>query len=397
MVTLEYKNLTFSEKENNIRVLFLKIYYFYIDKKKLDKLGLKEVHRHSLVFKSSKNDSNVKQKFEFMLTDGFNNLKSTVNSKPTTYIHQNSNIPLIGCNEFGIIDRGTNTIEIKPITTCNIDCIFCSVDHLKRNSDFVVEADYLVQELNKVIELKENRVNVHIGSQGDTSLYGDLIRLVRLIRKNKKVNAISIVTNGILITKTIAKNLIDAGLTHFHISLHATNKENASMLAAAPYPVKKVMDVCKFIATEAHLLIVPVWVPGVNDDDIVDVIKFAKEINADLGIQNFLEYKFGKKPKNPLPMKLFFIKLKELEKKLDVNLTELTSDLEFKEDTKIQKPFRKNDIINVEIKFPSRLKNTYIGVAKNRCVTVINCFNPKSTVKVKLIRDKDNIFTGVPV
>ncbi len=394
---LTYENLTFSDAKENVRVLFLKIYYFYISKDELKKLGLKKIERHSLVFDDSKKPGNLEQKFSFLLTKGFDELYSTINGKPAFYIHRNSGIPLIGTNEFGVIDRGTNTIEIKPLTTCNIDCIFCSVDHLKRGSDFVVEEEYLVEELKKVIAIKKNRVNIHIGSQGDPSLYGDLVKLVADIRKIPSVNAISMVTNGILINKTLAEELIKAGMTHFHVSLHSMNQEMADKLASSKYPLKNVIETCKYIVKHAHLLLVPVLVPGINDKDIEDVINFGKEIGADLGVQNFLEYDFGKKPvKEGMPMDEFFTLLNGLEKKLDINLTKLTGDLEFKQDEKLPKPFRKGDSIEVNLVSRSRLKNTAIGICKNRAITVINCSRTSGKVKVRLIRDKDNIFTGVP-
>ncbi|MEK6916210.1 MAG: radical SAM protein [Nanoarchaeota archaeon] len=396
MAALKYQNLAFSEKDGKVRVLFLKIYYFYLEKKDLERIGKFKVNRHSINFKTNKKESNVKQKFEFLLTDGFNNLVSTINNKPTLYVHRNSGIPLLGSNDFGIIDRGTNTIEIKPITTCNIDCIFCSVDHLKRNSDIVVETDYLIEELKKIVEMKENMVNIHIGSQGDSSLYGELVRLVREIRKIRKVRAISMVTNGILINKPIVDKLIKAGMSHFHVSLHSTDQERASKLANAPYPVKKVMETCRYIVKKAHLLLVPVWMAGINDQDVEDVILFGKEIGADLGVQNYLEYSFGKKPVNPMPMKVFYMKIKELEEKLGVNLTTLDSELEFKEDIKIEKPFRKGDIISVEIAAKGRLLNSYLAVSKERVVTVISPDKLQGKIKVKLIRDKDNIFTAIP-
>ena len=399
MVILKYKNLSFSEHEDKIRILFLKIYYFYLNKKDLAKIGKIKVKRNSIEIKSNKKEENVKQKFSYLLSKGFDNLKSTINGKPTLYIHKNSGIPLIGSNSFGIIDRGTNVIEIKPLTTCNIDCIFCSVDHTKRSSDIVVEPEYLVDELKKVVELKNNKVNIHIGSQGDPSLYGNLESLIKYIRKIKQVNAISIVTNGILINKTRVDKLIKSGLTHFHISLHTTNQEMADRLANAKYPVKKVMNVCRYISAnkKAHLLIVPVWLPGINDEDVEDVIIFAKEIGAKIGIQNYLQYKFGKKPVNAIPMKVFMHKLKQLENKLKVDLTKLEGDLQIREDTKLKKPFKKNDIINVELKAKARLKNSVIAVSQDRVVTIINCQKIKGKLKVKIVRDKDNIFVATPV
>lgn len=398
MTRFEYESLAFSEKGDKIRVTFLSIYYFYLDKYELEAIGKFTLGSNYIEFESRKKEANLEQKFSFLLARGFDSMMSSVNNKPALYVHRNSGIPLIGSAEFGIIDRGTNTIEIKPITTCNIDCIFCSVDHTKRSSDIVVEKDYLVEELKKVIDLKENKVNIHIGSQGDSSLYANLEGLVADIRKITKVNAISMVTNGILITKERSERLIDAGMTHFHFSLHTLDQEMADKLANAKYPVNKVMEVCRHIASnkKAHLLLVPVWVPGINDKDVEDVILFAKEIGANIGVQNFLEYKFGKKAANPMPMTVFYEKLKALEKKLGCDLTTLSGDLIIKPDTKLPKPFRKGDVIDVEIKAKDRMRNIMIAVAKGRVVSVINCTKASGKIKARLVRDKDSIFVAAP-
>ncbi|MFP3179020.1 MAG: radical SAM protein, partial [Thermocladium sp.] len=34
--------------------------------------------------------------------------------------------PLVGSLAFGIIDRGTNVIEVRPTSICSLSCIFCS-------------------------------------------------------------------------------------------------------------------------------------------------------------------------------------------------------------------------------------------------------------------------------
>ena len=41
------------------------------------------------------------------------------------YVDKNSDIPLFGIDFIGIIDRGTNVIEIKPLTLCNLECKYC--------------------------------------------------------------------------------------------------------------------------------------------------------------------------------------------------------------------------------------------------------------------------------
>ncbi|MBT4440771.1 hypothetical protein HOC98_01565, partial [archaeon] len=40
----------------------------------------------------------------------------------------NEDIPLMGCIAFGIIDRGTNLLQVRATSMCNLNCVFCSTD-----------------------------------------------------------------------------------------------------------------------------------------------------------------------------------------------------------------------------------------------------------------------------
>ena len=72
-------------------------------------------------------------------------LNKTTNRR-TYYITEPT--PLIGHTAFGLIDRGTNVIQVRGLSGCNISCPFCSVDegiHSKsRKNDYYVDKDYLV-------------------------------------------------------------------------------------------------------------------------------------------------------------------------------------------------------------------------------------------------------------
>ncbi len=58
-------------------------------------------------------------------------------------INVGSEIPLIGTIMFGLIDRGTNLIQVRPTSLCNLNCPYCSVDSGEesktRVSAYVVE------------------------------------------------------------------------------------------------------------------------------------------------------------------------------------------------------------------------------------------------------------------
>ncbi|MFX1453638.1 MAG: hypothetical protein ACFFCM_22600, partial [Promethearchaeota archaeon] len=55
-------------------------------------------------------------------------LKNAITDRKLIYITKESRIPLIGSIYFGIIDRNTNLIQVRPLTGCLLNCPFCSVD-----------------------------------------------------------------------------------------------------------------------------------------------------------------------------------------------------------------------------------------------------------------------------
>src|SRR3989338_296182 len=156
MTKLSFKELSFESSDKGLKVNFLRNFYFYLDNSRLSKLGEYIIGKNSIEFPDG-HGNGIRRKFDFLLAEGFRGMKNRLNNKPTIYIHRSSGIPLIGSNYFGIIDRGTNVIEVKPMTSCNLGCIYCSVDEgprSKRTADFVVEKDYLVEEFEKVAKFK---------------------------------------------------------------------------------------------------------------------------------------------------------------------------------------------------------------------------------------------------
>ena len=93
MVIFSFKDIKFEDGGDNIRCVFLKYFEFGLQKKDLDSIGFFHVEDQDLVFPdvSEKKAS----KFNFLLSDRFSRLKSMITNNPTTYIHQNSGIPLI--------------------------------------------------------------------------------------------------------------------------------------------------------------------------------------------------------------------------------------------------------------------------------------------------------------
>lgn len=403
MAKIRFETLSFEDKGETIGVTFLRLFYFELPKELVESIGKVKVGKDSLDFAGIPKED-AESRLNLILAGGFAGLKNKVSGKQAVYVHKKSGIPLVGNIAFGIVDRNTNIIEVKPITACNLKCIYCSVNDDLRPVDFVVEKDYIIEELKKIIDYKGcSSIEIHIGGQAEPLYYADLIPLVRDLSSIKEVREISMDTNCTMLSKGLVDRLAEAGMTRFNLSINAMDAELAEKIAGAPYNLKKVLETAEYIAEKANLIIAPVWVPGINDKEMPRIIEFAKKLmkksghKVIIGIQNFLNYRMGRNPVKQMQWEKFEKRMKELEKKHNVKLL-----LDFKEDFSVRqtkplpKPFKKGQRIDAEIVCPGRLEGEKIAVAENRSITVPDCAK-KGRVKLKITRTKHNIYYGACV
>lgn len=394
MAELSFESLRFEEKHNTVRVIFMGCFYFELKKIQIEKIGEFNLSERVIEFPGVSHDKALR-KFMFLVDKGLNELRSISTGNRAVYVHRNSGIPLIGTGYMGIVDRNTNLIEIKPQTGCNLNCIFCSVGEgiTSKKNDFVVEKDYLVEELRKLIEFKgEDDIEVHVGTNGEPLLYEPLVDLVRDVSKIDGVKRISMDTNGTLLTREKVDALVDAGMTGFNISINALEERKAKKLAGVNFDFYKQMEIAEYIASlDVRLNIAPIWVPGHNDEQMRKLAGFVQRLgNAWLAIQNFLEYKGGRRPARQKPWDKFYSELREMEKEFGMKFVYTAEDFGVYHTKKLPKPFKKNDVVRVKIVSIGR--DEMLGVAEDRVVSVIGDYKIGSRVNVRILRDKHNIF-----
>jgi len=328
-----------------------------------------------------------------------------ITKRELVYITRESGIPLLGHAAFGLIDRGTNLIQVRPITGCNLNCIFCSVDEgtksRTRITDYIVEPSYLVEEFRKIAEFKGDGVEAHIDGQGEPLLYPYMEELLEGLRKTKEVKVISMQTNGVLLNEENI-NMLEKYVDRINLSINTLDEEKAKILYGVKYPIKKVIEMAKMIAeSKMDLLIAPVWLPGYNDEDIRKIIEFALEIGAGkrwppLGIQKYIPYKYGRKPKvKVMSFKQFYDELRKLEEEYGVKLILKPEDFGIEKRPRIPHPIKKGDIFKAKIVAPGRIRGEKIVVVKNRVVTVLTDKKVGDYVKFQIVRDEDGIFLGI--
>jgi uncharacterized protein len=401
MATLSFETLSFAQSGENVKITLLKLFETIVPLAELNAIGPFSIKdKHSIEFKDTY-EHKAETKFSGLLNKYFENLKNKLTGNNVTYVHRNSGIPLIGNVAFGIIYRNSSIIEIKPVTSCNLDCIYCSISEglSSKKHDFVVEMNYLLEELEKVIAFTKEKVEIHIGVQGEPFLYEDMILLIENLQKMEMINTISIDTNGTLLTKDRIDRLSQCNKLQFNMSLDAIDVDKAKEISGVKnYNLKHVLEMIRYTSEVGiKMIIAPVYVQGHNDDQLEKIIEFVKSLKnmPTLGIQNFLRYKTSRNPAKELPWKDFYAKLADLEAKNDIKLKLQKEDFNIHPIKELPLPFKEGDVIKATIKCPDRFSNSSIAVYKGRNISIANCpYRKDKRVKVKITRDKHNIFSG---
>lgn len=316
-------------------------------------------------------------------------------------ITRETGIPLVGCIAFGIIDRGTNLLQIRPTSVCNLNCTFCSVDagiYSKIHPvAYEVELGYLVQWVKEIVDYKGSGVEANLDSVGEVLTYLGFLELVKEISKLKNVSKISMQTNGVLLTKQMVDELEELGMSQINLSINSLDVERARRFSGTPnYNLKHVLEIAERISkSKIKLLIAPVYLPDVNDKDIEEIIKLAKKLDAQLGIQKYEIYKYGRKVKAAQKINWwkFYKKIEEWEKKYKIKLKLTAEEIGIEKRKRLPKIFEKGEKVLTEIKSLGWMQGQMIAASKNRAITINNCKHKiGDKVNVKILENKNEIY-----
>jgi uncharacterized Fe-S cluster-containing radical SAM superfamily enzyme len=332
-------------------------------------------------------------------------------SAHTDLVKIDESIPLIGCIAFGLIDRGTNVIQVRPISTCPLSCIFCSTNagpkSRIRQTEYIVALDHLVEGFRELVNFKgERAIEAHIDTVGDPLSYPHITELVHELHQTRGVKTVSMQTHGALLNEKLSDSLSSAGLSRINLSVDALDSKLAKKLAdTGMYDVKRVIDLARYIIqnTSIDLLLSPVWVPNINDQEILRIIDLTSKIGVGkrsppLGIQKYEVHKHGRKVKGikALRWKQFYNQLRAWEKLCKIKLVLRPEDFGIHRSRMLPILYKRFRKLKLHVIAPGWLRREKLAVTMQgeRTMTLINAENIQvgTKVKARIIANKHNIY-----
>lgn len=198
--------------------------------------------------------------------------KERANLKKTTKVEKGCPYDCGLCAEHR---QHTCTALIEVTQNCNLNCKFCFADSLKAKSKEPALSDILLQ-FQKVMEVSGN-CNIQL-SGGEPTVRDDLPEIIKM-GKELGFSFIQVNTNGIRMAdhREYVKALKKAGLSSIFLQFDGTRDEIYKKLRGRPlFETKlKAIENCKKYGI--GVVLVPTIVPGVNVENIGEIIRFGME------------------------------------------------------------------------------------------------------------------------
>ena len=181
--------------------------------------------------------------------------------------------------------RPLGSLRVSVTDRCNLRCRYCMPEQeyvwLPRQSILTFEEIARLVSVFTALGVAKVRL-----TGGEPLLRHDLPALCRMLAGNTGIRDLAITTNGLLLAKQAAA-LRQAGLGRITVSLDTLRPERMRDLARSDRHADVLAGIAAARAAGFPLKLNTVVMRGVNDDEVVDLIEFARSQDAEL---RFIEY-----------------------------------------------------------------------------------------------------------
>ena len=184
-----------------------------------------------------------------------------------------------------VYGRPLRNLRLSVTDRCNLRCAYCMPEQ-----DYVwLPREDLLQfeEIEALVDIFVNHgVDKIRLTGGEPLLRRDLAVLVDRLAKQSAIRDLAMTTNGVLLADQ-ARQLHDAGLHRLTVSLDTLRHDRFRDLARFDELDRVTHGIAAAASVFGGLKIDSVVIRGVNDDELIDLIEFGREHNAEV---RFIEY-----------------------------------------------------------------------------------------------------------
>ncbi|HEB9327108.1 TPA: GTP 3',8-cyclase MoaA [Campylobacter coli] len=194
-------------------------------------------------------------------------------------------------DQFG---RKINYLRISVTQRCNFRCLYCMpkipFNHQPKENLLSFEELFLFVK----VAIDEGIEKIRI-TGGEPLLRKDLSVFIKMINDYKQDLDLAITTNGFLL-KDFAKDLKDAGLKRLNISLDTLESKKAKILAQKDVLDSVLAGIDEALSVGLKVKLNTVALKGLNDDELISLLEFAKSKNIQIRFIEFMEniHAYGK-------------------------------------------------------------------------------------------------------
>jgi len=184
-------------------------------------------------------------------------------------------------------NRKIDYIRVSVTSRCNFRCLYCmpNTPFEWEPHENILSYEEMFEFLKLAIDEGVNKIRI---TGGEPLLRKDLDVFIKMLYDYKPSLDLALTTNGYYL-KEYAKKLKEAGLKRVNISLDSLKRDIASKIAQKDVLPKVLEGIDEAIKNGFVVKLNMVVMKGINDDEIVDLLEFAKKKEVIIRFIEFME------------------------------------------------------------------------------------------------------------
>lgn len=173
------------------------------------------------------------------------------------------------------------TLDIEPTVSCNLRCIMCPSDTIREQREI---RNMSFENFRKIVDGIPTLMKVTIQGLGEPLLAPDFIKMVKYA--SQKDIAVTTTLNATVLSKEIAKKVIESGISRVYISLDGATKETYEKIRRGANFERTLEGIRNLVTSRKKKgsPFIDLWMVGINEN--IYELPLMIDLAVDLGVDS---------------------------------------------------------------------------------------------------------------